>query len=199
VLRTGAGSPRRPSSGDILKGTAAVVIAGYLWRPNAAMLAALAPFLGHLFPVWLKFKGGKGVAVYMRADRWFLAGGSYRCCGSPPPFTTRYSSLSALVASFVTRIFLLDGSAIRPLASLFAVLTMLLFIHDRDNIKAAAGRNRGAIGEEVAGQLFRLSASSTKVRGCQRFASSAKSGDDLHAHRQSAVGDVGGNIDAGTP
>src|SRR3984893_6020149 len=48
---------------DALKGTLAVVIAGYYGGPNAAMLAALGAFLGHLFPVWLKFKGGKGVAV----------------------------------------------------------------------------------------------------------------------------------------
>ena len=50
---------------DMLKGTVAVVIAGYFGGPNAAMLAALGAFLGHLFPVWLKFKGGKGVAVYI--------------------------------------------------------------------------------------------------------------------------------------
>src|SRR3981189_2293480 len=53
VLRTGR------------KGTAAVVIAGYYGGPDAAMLAALGAFLGHLFPVWLKFRGGKGVAVYI--------------------------------------------------------------------------------------------------------------------------------------
>src|SRR3981081_970819 len=45
---------------DMLKGTLAVVIAGYFGGPDAAMLAALAAFLGHLFPVWLKFQGGKG-------------------------------------------------------------------------------------------------------------------------------------------
>src|ERR1700753_1480468 len=50
---------------DALKGTAAVVIGGYLGGPNAAMLAGLGAFLGHLFPVWLKFKGGKGGAVYI--------------------------------------------------------------------------------------------------------------------------------------
>src|SRR5258708_21543386 len=51
---------------DMLKGTVAVVIAGYFGGPNAAMLAALGAFLGHLFPVWLKFKDGKSVATYIR-------------------------------------------------------------------------------------------------------------------------------------
>src|SRR5437660_4671700 len=45
--------------GDMLKGTAAVVLAGTLWGPNAAMLAGLGAFLGHLYPVWLNFRGGK--------------------------------------------------------------------------------------------------------------------------------------------
>ena len=51
--------------GDMLKGTAAVLVAGSLWGPAAAMAAALGAFLGHLFPVWLKFHGGKGVATYI--------------------------------------------------------------------------------------------------------------------------------------
>src|SRR6185295_13478554 len=66
VLRTGhKGLAAGTLIGDALKGTIAVVICGYYGGPNAAMLAALGAFLGHLFPVWLKFKGGKGVAVYI--------------------------------------------------------------------------------------------------------------------------------------
>src|SRR5436189_1968916 len=66
VLRTGhKGLTAATLLCDMLKGTVAVVIAGYFGGPNAAMLAALGAFLGHLFPVWLKFKGGKGVAVYI--------------------------------------------------------------------------------------------------------------------------------------
>src|SRR6202044_3688122 len=64
VLRTGRkGLAAGPGLCDAPKGTLAVSIAGYYGGPNAAMLAALGAFLGHCFPVWLKFKGGKGVAV----------------------------------------------------------------------------------------------------------------------------------------
>src|ERR1700680_3861732 len=66
VLRTGRkGLAAATLLCDMLKGTLAVVIAGYFGGPNAAMLAALGAFLGHLFPVWLKFRGGKGGAVYI--------------------------------------------------------------------------------------------------------------------------------------
>src|SRR5260370_21451035 len=64
VLRTGhKGLAAATLICDMLKGTVAVVIAGYFGGPNAAMLAALGAFLGHLVPVWLKFNGGKRVAV----------------------------------------------------------------------------------------------------------------------------------------
>src|SRR5260370_6428618 len=67
VLRTGRkGLAAATLLCDMLKCTVAVVIAGYYGGPDAAMLAALGAFLGHLVPVWLKFKGGKGVAVYIR-------------------------------------------------------------------------------------------------------------------------------------
>src|SRR5579862_9491073 len=66
VLRTGhKGLAAATLIGDMLKGTVAVIIAGSYDGPDAAMLAALGAFLGHLFPVWLGFKGGKGVATYI--------------------------------------------------------------------------------------------------------------------------------------
>src|SRR3954467_9106491 len=66
VLRTGRkGLAAATLLCDMLKGTAAVLIAGTFGGAEAAMLAASRAFLGHLFPVWLKFKAAKGVAVYI--------------------------------------------------------------------------------------------------------------------------------------
>ncbi len=150
VLRTGRkGLAAATLICDALKGTIAVVIAGNFGGPNAAMLAALGAFLGHLFPVWLKFKGGKGVAVYIGVliGLFWPAAVMFCVMWLATAFTSRYSSLSALVASFLTPIFLWwFGHA--ALASLFAVLTMLLFYMHRENIKRLQAGTEGRIGEK---------------------------------------------------
>ena len=135
--------------GDMLKGTAAVLIARYFWGPNAAMAAALGAFLGHLFPVWLKFKGGKGVATYIGVllGLFWHAAAMFGLIWIATAFTTRYSSLSALVASFVTPI-TLWWFGHHNLASLFAVLTLLLFYAHRENIKRLQAGTEGRIGEK---------------------------------------------------
>src|SRR6202051_4893451 len=150
VLRTGRkGLAAATLLLDMLKGTAAVVIAGYFGGPNAAMLAALGAFLGHLFPVWLKFKGGKGVAVYIGVLLGLFWPAALVFCALwlATAFTSRYSSLSALIAAFITPLFLwwLGHAA---LASLFAVLTMLLFYAHRENIKRLQAGTEGKIGEK---------------------------------------------------
>src|SRR6266568_6257739 len=66
VLRTGRkGLAAATLVCDVLKGTAAVVLAAWLFGRDPALAAGLGAFLGHLFPVWLRFKGGKGVATYI--------------------------------------------------------------------------------------------------------------------------------------
>jgi glycerol-3-phosphate acyltransferase PlsY len=148
VLRTGRkGLAAATLLLDMLKGTAAVVISGYFGGPNAAMLAALGAFLGHLFPVWLKFKGGKGVAVYIGVllGLFWPAALVFCLIWLATAFTSRYSSLSALVASFVTPIFLWWFGHL-ALSSLFAVLTMLLFYLHRENIKRLQAGTEGRIG-----------------------------------------------------
>ncbi|WP_426442665.1 glycerol-3-phosphate 1-O-acyltransferase PlsY [Bradyrhizobium genosp. P] len=149
VLRTGhKGLAAATLIGDMLKGTVAVIIAGSYDGPDAAMLAALGAFLGHLFPIWLKFRGGKGVATYIGVllGLFWPAALVFAVIWLATAFTSRYSSLSALVAAFATPIFLWwFGHA--ALASLFAVLTLLLFYMHRENIKRLQAGTEGKIGK----------------------------------------------------
>src|SRR3954453_4814343 len=128
VLRTGRkGLAAATLVGDALKGTAAVLIASR-WGADAAVLAAVGAFLGHLFPVWLGFRGGKGVATFLGcllgldaraalafAAAWLLVA-----------FGFRFSSLAALVASAATPAVLWLLGEPRP-ALAFALLAALLW------------------------------------------------------------------------
>jgi acyl phosphate:glycerol-3-phosphate acyltransferase len=150
VLRTGhKGLAAATLISDMLKGTIAVIIAGSFGGPDAAMLAALGAFLGHLFPVWLKFRGGKGVAVYIGVliGLFWPAAVVFCVLWLATAAITRYSSLSALVASFVTPIFLWWFGHL-ALASLFAVLTLLLFYMHRENIKRLQAGTESKIGQK---------------------------------------------------
>src|SRR5882724_13718350 len=136
VLRTGhKGLAAATLLCDMLKGTVAVMIAGYFGGPNAAMLAGLGAFLGHLFPVWLKFKGGKGVATYIGVllGLFWPAAVIFCLLWLATAFASRYSSLSALVASAVTPLSLW-WFGYYPLAVLFLILTALLWYMHRPNI-----------------------------------------------------------------
>src|SRR5579883_2986945 len=149
VLRTGRkGLAAATLVLDALKGTAAVIIAGYLGGPEAAMLAGLGAFLGHLFPVWLKFRGGKGVAVYIGIliGLYWPAAILFCVIWLATAVLTRYSSLSALIASVITPLFLLllGHSA---LALLSAVLTLLLLYMHRANIQRLRTGTEGKIGQ----------------------------------------------------
>jgi glycerol-3-phosphate acyltransferase PlsY len=150
VLRTGRkGLAAATLLLDMLKGTVAVIISGYYAGAEAAMLAGLGAFLGHLFPVWLKFKGGKGVAVYIGILIGLFWPAAMMFCGVwlLTAAISRYSSLSALVASLITPIFLwwLGHPA---LAALFAVLSALLFYMHRENIKRLRAGTEGKIGQK---------------------------------------------------
>ena len=148
VLRTGRrGLAAATLICDMLKGTVAVIIAGYYGGPDAAMLAALGAFLGHLFPVWLKFRGGKGVAVYIGVliGLFWPAAIVFCVIWLSTAAASRYSSLAALVASFVTPIFLWWFGHL-ALAALFAVLTLLLFYMHRENIWRLQAGTEGRIG-----------------------------------------------------
>jgi len=134
---------------DALKGTAAVMIAGHFGGPIAAMVAGLGAFLGHLFPVWLNFKGGKGVAVYIGILLGLFWPAAILFCliWLAIAISFRYSSLAALVASFVTPLFLVWIGQLK-LAALFAVLTLLLIYMHRQNIRRLQDGTEGKIGQK---------------------------------------------------
>jgi glycerol-3-phosphate acyltransferase PlsY len=116
------------------KGAAAVLIAGAV-SPSLTLVAGFAAFLGHLYPVWLRFKGGKGVATFLGlllALAWPL-GVVCALTWLVIAVVFRFSSLSALVAALVAPVYSaiwIDG----PFALFSALLTILIFWRHRSNI-----------------------------------------------------------------
>jgi acyl phosphate:glycerol-3-phosphate acyltransferase len=150
VLRTGRkGLAAATLLCDMLKGTVAVILVGYYAGPDAAMLAALGAFLGHLFPVWLGFKGGKGVAVYIGVliGLFWPAAVLFCVLWLATASVSRYSSLAAFVASIITPIFLWWFGQ-PALAALFALLSLLMFYMHRENIRRLLAGTEGKIGQK---------------------------------------------------
>lgn len=152
VLRTG----NKPLAAltlvlDVLKGTAAVLL-GAMLSPYAAIFAGLGAFLGHLFPVWIGFKGGKGVATYLGValGLYWPAGLAFCIAWLLVAIITRYSSLAALIASAVTvGTFAITGQW--RLAALFLLLTVLLYIRHTSNIGRLTRGEETRIGESKQG------------------------------------------------
>lgn len=149
VLRTGnKGLAAATLLGDMLKGTIAVIMAGHFGGPDAAIVAGIGAFVGHLFPVWLKFKGGKGVATYIGILLGLFWPAALAFCGIwiGVALIFRYSSLAALVASAVIP-FMLFWSQHQALAAVFALLSAALWIMHRANIKRLMDGTEGKIGK----------------------------------------------------
>jgi glycerol-3-phosphate acyltransferase PlsY len=137
---------------DALKGTLAVLVASRLAGADAAIAAGLGAFLGHLFPVWLGFKGGKGVATFIGlliAFAWPVAIG-FCAVWLLVAFATRYSSLSALIGSAVTPALLWAFGEPRE-ALLFAALAAILWVMHRANIGRLMAGTEGKIGAAARG------------------------------------------------
>jgi len=136
---------------DMLKGTIAVLVTHHFFGPDLAVLAGIGAFLGHLFPVWLKFRGGKGVATYigvLLALAWPVAL-AFGAIWLVVAALTRYSSLAALVASAATPAILWYRADLQE-AEVFLLLTILLWIMHRANIMRLVGGTEGKIGEKSA-------------------------------------------------
>ena len=134
---------------DIFKGTVAVLIVMYFYGYEAALIAGLGAFIGHVFPVWLKFKGGKGVATYIGLLIGLAWPGALIFIGLwlVVAYFSRYSSLAALIASALTPVGLL-GLGEPNAAALFFLLTILLWIMHRANISRLLNGGEGKIGEK---------------------------------------------------
>ena len=135
VLRSGRkGIAALTLLADMLKGTLAVWLAGR-FGPDPAIIAGLGAFLGHCFPVWLKFKGGKGVATYVGvlAALVWKAALVFAGVWLATAIITRYSSLSALVATLAVPIALYWMGDIQ-VAELFVLMSALVWLFHRENI-----------------------------------------------------------------
>ena len=134
---------------DAAKATLPVLVARYYWGENAAMLAAIGAFLGHCFPVWLNFKGGKGVAVMigsLLALSWPV-GLIFCAVWLIIAFAQRMSSLAALTAAATAPIFAFVVVN-EWLAGAIAVMVILLFFQHRENIARLMAGTEPKIGSE---------------------------------------------------
>jgi len=152
VLRTGRkGLAAATLLGDTLKGALAVVAVNMIDGSFLPLVAGFGAFIGHLFPVWLGFKGGKGVATYigiLLVLAWPVAIG-FCLVWVAVAALTRYSSLAGLTASALTPVALWFNGQ-RPETLLFAALTVLLWLRHHENIARLISGSEGKIGGRAA-------------------------------------------------
>lgn len=152
VLRTGN---KRLAAGtllcDLLKGTFAVVVADVAFGRDLAIVAGLGAFIGHIFPVWLKFRGGKGVATFVGVliGLFWPAALAFGAIWISVAWLTRYSSLAALIASAATP-FVLYAFSLYPEAILAAALAAILWLKHYENIGRLLRGAEGRIGDSRA-------------------------------------------------
>ncbi len=121
---------------DVLKGVAPVLVTNYYY-PNLIYLSALMALIGHIFPIWLKFKGGKGVATYLGiifvlsinlgllfCFVWLLIA-----------FITKYSSLSSVISSLIVFLISLSENIFELNIFLFITFVIILYTHRQNIVK----------------------------------------------------------------
>lgn len=150
VLRTGRkGLAALTLLADAGKGLLAVLGARALLGEDEAMIAGLGAFLGHLFPVWLGFRGGKGVATYIGILVGLHLPAALVFCAIwlAVALATRYSSLSALIAAVFTPAFLFVTNSL-PLAYFIGLLSVMIVAKHHRNIGNLISGRESKIGEQ---------------------------------------------------
>jgi glycerol-3-phosphate acyltransferase PlsY len=135
---------------DIGKGAAAVLIADCYFGSGAGMAAGFGAFLGHLFPVWLKFKGGKGVATYLGvllAGVW-QAAAVFVLLWLALAAATRLSSLAAIVATVAAPIAVYAWGS-NDFAAVAALMSLIILIKHRGNIRRLVAGEEPRIGAKA--------------------------------------------------
>ena len=138
--------------GDVLKGFLIILLAFYIFgnSPKEISIAGLAVFLGHLFPVFLKFKGGKGVATTLGV---FLAIGHFQAIMALVLFIIivaifKYVSVASMIASVSIPLLLNLSPATSPYVPLAAVISVLIILKHSDNIKRLIQGTENKIGRK---------------------------------------------------
>ena len=146
VLRTGSkGAAALTLLLDLAKGSAAVVI-GQAWGANAALVGAGCVIIGHMFPVWLGFRGGKGVATalgVLLALAWPVALAA-ALVWVATALLLRYASLAALVAAVAAAVFA-PFVADRAIAAVIAGIALLIILRHHANIRRLIAGTEGRI------------------------------------------------------
>ncbi|MBC9206686.1 glycerol-3-phosphate 1-O-acyltransferase PlsY [Roseomonas aerophila] len=133
---------------DALKGAIPVLLLGWLWGRDAGLIAGIAALLGHIFPVWLGFKGGKGVATgagVLLAASWWI-GLICALIWVVMAKVTRISSASALTACACAPVIALISGDLR-LAGFALVLVLLIIWRHQDNIRRLLAGTEPRIGK----------------------------------------------------
>lgn len=136
------------------KGTAAALLGLYFGGPEIMLAAAFGAFIGHLFPVWLKFNGGKGVATFLGVTLGLYWPLGLLCCATWLLMAAvfRYSSLSALVAAALSPLYAWfmapDALPAAGMAALCAIMALLVFIRHHQNIRRLLKGEEPKIGKK---------------------------------------------------
>ncbi|HXW70792.1 MAG TPA: glycerol-3-phosphate 1-O-acyltransferase PlsY [Methylocella sp.] len=133
---------------DAIKGTAAVLATASISPGSPEIFAALGAFLGHLFPIWIGFRGGKGVATFLGcllAIAWPVGIG-FMAIWLATAYVTRFSSAAALLASACSPPLLLAMGEPRA-AAIFALMTLLLWAKHQGNISRLFAGTESRIGK----------------------------------------------------